>query len=303
MLSRDLALSFRFSALLLPVICFVPLRRKALQALQRVPSSIAFEEIVLPLFAIALSLACAVASASQALWAYFAATCLVLLAASVWLWRAFPHEARGVKPAYETREWMAVALPIMIGNVAQVVINRAGLLILGAMADMESVGFFSAATRRANLNVFVLGAVNTIAAPMLAAAFHGGRPEQFRLLMRKAMLWSVLGSLPLFVFMMIWPGWLLHFFGPRFTGAAALLRILALGQFIHAATGPVGFGLIMSDREVSFAASTTVVAGLTIVASVVLIPLYGAVGAAAVGAGGVALMSGWQYLLSRRIGR
>ena len=53
----DKALSLRFSALLLPILSFVALRRKALQALHCIKSSIAFEEILLPLLVIILSLA------------------------------------------------------------------------------------------------------------------------------------------------------------------------------------------------------------------------------------------------------
>ena len=54
--SYDLKLRFRFSALLLPILCFVALRRRGVQALGRIKANISFEEILLPLTVIALML-------------------------------------------------------------------------------------------------------------------------------------------------------------------------------------------------------------------------------------------------------
>ena len=95
------------------------------------------------------------------------------------------------------------------------------------------------------LRVFVLGAVNQLAAPMMARAFHGGREAEVGGILRRAMLWSALGSLPLFLVMFFFPEALLGLlFGQSFEGSADLLRVLALGQFVNASTGPVGFALL-----------------------------------------------------------
>lgn len=299
--SPDVVLSLRFCALLLPIVSFVPLRRKALQALQRIPASITFEEILLPILVIILCILLVAEGARQVLWIYFASSSAVLLIASLWLWQAFPADARTVKPEFQTGKWMAVALPLMLGNLSQVLINRAGIILLGAMSDMEAVGLLNAANRLATLNAFVLAAVNTIAAPMLGAAYHGHQFGQFRLLMRKAMIWSVMGSMPLLFLMLIWPEALLRFFGPEFLSASVLLRILAVGQFVNAATGPVGFGLIMAGREAQFGLSTFTLALINILGNFLVIPHYGLTGAAIVSSGSVALLNCWQFLLFRRL--
>ena len=52
----DMTTSLRFASLLLPILSFVGLRRKALQGLQCIKASITFEEILLPVLVIACCL-------------------------------------------------------------------------------------------------------------------------------------------------------------------------------------------------------------------------------------------------------
>jgi O-antigen/teichoic acid export membrane protein len=297
-LAGEVRTSLQYAALLLPVLSFVGLRRKALQAIQKVMASIAFEEILLPLLVLLICVTCTVRTAPQALWSHWSAAVAVFAAASWWLWRHLGEEARRAQPEYETTHWMRVALPMMFGGITQIILNRADVLILGAMVDMKAVGIYSAAQRLAGLNTFVLGAINTMAAPMFAAAYHGNRHEQFRLVMAKAMVWSTVGSLPLFLFMLLWPQALLRFFGAEFSAGAHLLQILALGQMVNAVTGPVGFNLLMSGKERQFAYTLAVVATVNVLANVVIIPRFGTLGAAWVAAISVGLLNAWQLFLT-----
>lgn len=289
--SPDLATSLRFAALLLPLLAFVGLRRKALQGLQRVKASIAVEEIFLPLVVIAGMYLFAITSSSGALLLYAGAAFLAFLVGSVWLWRSLPAQSRAAKPEFRTRPWMAVAIPMIFGGLGQIILNRTDVIMLGAMTDMESVGLYGAATRLATLNTFVLGAVNTIAAPMIAAAFYGSRYQQVREIMVKAMLWSTIGALPLFAVMLFQPQLLLSLFGTGFIQAGALLQILAVGQFVNAATGPVGFALQVTGRERMFALAIGTAATANVVGNLLAIPAFGAIGAAYVTAASIMLLN------------
>jgi O-antigen/teichoic acid export membrane protein len=186
----------------------------------------------------------------------------------------------------------------VFGGLSQVIMNRTDVVMLGAMVDMSSVGLYSAANRIATLNTFVLGAVSTIAVPMMAAAFHAGRHRQNRTILRYTMLLSTLGALPLFAIMVLRPQFLLGVFGPEFTHGGSLLQVLAFGQFVNAATGPVGFALLMTGRERVFAWTMGAAAAGNVVGNLIAIPIWGAVGAAAVTAVSVVLLNGCQLLLT-----
>lgn len=298
---EKLLLSLRYAALLLLFLAFVGLRRKALQGLGRVRGSLVPEEILLPVLVISGVYFLGVSTAGGTLLVYSGAALAAFALGGLWLWRAMPEGAKAAKPEYEGRAWMAVALPMMFGGVSQIAMNRADVLILGALAGVEAVGLYGAAARIASVNVFVLGAVNQLAAPMMARAFHGGRPAQVGAILRRAMLWSAVGALPLFLPMVLFPEALIRLaFGPGFAEGADLLRVLAFGQFVNAATGPVGFALLMTGRERTYAWVTGAAGTATVLGCLLAIPAFGAMGAAVVTTLAVAslnvslLLLGWR---------
>ena len=297
---EDASAGLLYAALLLPLVSFVGLRRKALQAVGRVRASILFEEVLLPVIAIAVVLLVGFADVSGIVLAYFASALVVFALSNWWLRRNLPGGARSARPEFEYRAWMIVALPMAFGGLSQMIMNRADVLVLGTLASDEAVGLYGAAARIAILNTFALSAVNTVVAPMISTAFHAGRKRQAQSLQHRAMLFGAMGALPPAAVMFFFPEALLGAFGPGFVDAAPVLRILAVGQLVNAATGPVGFALLMTGRERAFAATLAAAAACTVAGLLVAIPAYGAVGAAVVTATGVAALNLWQYGLSTR---
>lgn len=298
-----LSKSLYFTAALLPIMAYIGLRRKAFQGLRRVKISIFLEDVTLPLLVTTAAYAFSISTARQAFWVYCFASLIVLIVSAVWLIYSLPYQVRSVKPRFETRTWILITLPMVLGNIGQIVINRSDVLILGLMQNMESVGIYSAANRIAMLTIFVLGGINTIAAPMLASAYHSHSQEQFGKIVRMTMVWSGLGALPLFVIMMVMPERILSLFGAEFKNGATLLRILATGQFVNAITGPVGFTLLMTGRERQYALSITVVTVCAVLAKFLVIPVAGMTGLAVVSATSVALLNLWLLGVGMRIAK
>lgn len=287
----ELSTSLSFTALLLPFLAFVALRRKALQGLQRFKSSIAVEEVFVPLLVIVALYLFAITEASGALFVYIGAASLAFVLGSALLWCSLPTQRRTTEPKFKTRAWITVAFPMIFGGLSQIALNRTDMLMLGILVDMETVGAFGAATRIATTSTFVLFAVNTVMTPVITAAFYGNRRNQVKELLRKAMFWSTLGSLPLCVMMIFAPEFLLSFFGPSFADAESLLRILAIGQFINAITGPVGITLQMTGYQQTFALVATIVAAGNVLGNFLAIPNFGALGAAYVTATSTAVLN------------
>ena len=89
-------------------------------------------------------------------------------------------------------------------------------------------------------------------------------------------------------------------FGDEFVSGSLPLIILAIGQFINAATGPVNNVLIMTGRQ---KLNRNIMVGATIVAVIldlILIPRFGAVGAACVNTGGVLIMNIIPFFLIKK---
>lgn len=276
----DIAEGLAWAAVLLPFTAYVAVRRKAFQGFELFKSSIFPEDVGQPLLVLIGAMLFSVALAREALVVYLGASVVVAVSSIIWLVRCMPKQARRAKAEYRTREWMSIALPTLLGLSAQSLMNRSDVMLLGMLSSMESVGLYGAASRLASLNTFVLGAISTVIAPMLARAYHGGDVARFRLLVRRSMEWSAAGAMPMFIAMTFWPGPLLRLFGEEFARGATVLRILAGGQMINAATGPVGFALLMTGRERVFASVMGCGSILLVVTQIFVIPLWGAIGAA-----------------------
>ncbi|WP_261903472.1 flippase [Vibrio fortis] len=156
----------------------------------------------------------------------------------------------------------------------------AGQLTLGAWSSAEDVALFSVAQRTAMLTAFILIAVNAIAAPKFAEAYKQGDLNQVRSVAKMSGRLMTICALPIVGFMMFFAPWLMSFFGEEFIQGADVLRILALGQFINVITGSVGYLLQMTGYEKIFRNNVITSSLITIVGSVVFIPVFGLVAAA-----------------------
>lgn len=292
--------SLRFAALLFPFYAFVRLRSGAFKGFLKVRASLILEQIILPILVITTVLLFSVKTVKTASVIYLSCTLLVFLMGSMWLLRTIPKESHLVQAAFDTKNWIMISIPLVFGSLSLMVMSRVDVLVLGIVVGPEGTGLYSAAARMATMSAFVLGAANTIAAPMIAAAFHGGHTDQFKMIVRKVTLWSTMGAMPLFLIMMLWPQFLLGLFGQEYVAGATVLRILAIGQFVNAATGPVGFTLQMTGRERSYASITLVLMVVTVVGDLLVIPIYGDVGAATVTASGETLKNLLMYWQVRK---
>jgi O-antigen/teichoic acid export membrane protein len=89
----------------------------------------------------------------------------------------------------------------------------------------------------------------------------------------------LLAAVPALALMLLFPEWLMSFFGEEFRVASTALVILALGQFVNIATGSVGYLLSMTglERKVRNNAFLSALIGVTL--GFLLIPSYGLLGA------------------------
>ena len=166
-----------------------------------------------------------------------------------------------------------------------------GQFLLGAWNNAEDVALFSTAQRTAMLTSFVLLAVNAIAAPKFAEANKRNDLNQLRQVAKTSGRLMTLFALPIVVFMFVFAPWLMGLFGNEFIQGENILRILALGQFVNVATGSVGYLLQMTGYEKTLRNSVFVSSVIIIVGSVIFIPLYGVLGAAAVTAFAISIQN------------
>ena len=171
-------------------------------------------------------------------------------------------------------------LPLWLVMFVGQLIQWSGNIFLGIWSTPSEVALFTAAQRTAMLMIFVLTAINTVVAPKFAHLHKSQNHEQLAsVAYYSARLLSVV-SLPILIIMFVFPKEILSLFGEEFDNAAIYLQILALGQFVNAITGSVGYLLSMSGNEKDLRNSSIVSGLIVITLSLILVPLYGGLGAA-----------------------
>lgn len=215
---------------------------------------------------------------------YLASTLLVCLG-SLLAWRRTTPPAQATPTApIRYRDLLATALPMYGSAIADVVMTFVDVLILGLFVTAGEVGVYTAAARTALLTRFLLLANSAVAAPRFAALHATGDKEAVARLAVRSTLLTTVSSVPLLLLFLVFPGPILSLFGPQFEAGALVLIVLTLGQFVNAATGPVGYLLNMSGFHRIEGRMAVVGAVMTAGLCFALIPPWGIVGAAAANA-------------------
>jgi len=204
-----------------------------------------------------------------------------LLFGAALLRRLSPPELREAESQYKPGEWLKIALPIFIADVLGVVLVNSDTIILGWLRSPEEVGLYQVAFRLSGLMLVLLGASNWVLAPWFAR-FHAtsekGRLQ--RVVTRTTRAIFAVTVMLYLVVVLSGEALLGMFFGETFVESYPVLLILGAGQLVNVASGPVVNLLAMTggQRELAWSVAATVV--LNIILCMLLIPVYGLIGAA-----------------------
>lgn len=218
----------------------------ALQGLRRVSASIFILNIAVNLLLIASLFCISEVSAARLAGVYTLSSLLVGLIGFSLIYYFRP---RVKQSKISWRDLFASCGPLWIVVIMSQMVQWSGQFMAGTYVSSEALAQLAVAQRTAMLSSFVLIAVNLVVAPRFANLYRNSDMLGLERLAIKSVKLISLFALPVIGGMLIIPSFLMGLFGSEFIEGAALLRILAIGQFINAMTGSVGFLLMMSGHE------------------------------------------------------
>ncbi|AKH67841.1 membrane protein involved in the export of O-antigen and teichoic acid [Spongiibacter sp. IMCC21906] len=249
----------------------------ALQGLRRVSASIFVLNIAINLLLILSLYLVGYSSAAQLAGVYaFASIAVGAIGFSLFYWFR-PREGRST---ISWRELFASCGPLWVVVIMSQMVQWSGQFMAGAYVSSEALAQLAVAQRTAMLSSFILIAVNLVVAPRFAKLYRNNDMAQLESLAIKSVKLIGLFALPVIGVMLVFPSFLMSLFGAEFTEGAALLQILAIGQFINAMTGSVGFLLMMSGHERDMRNVTLISGTLALLFTWFLTAQFGIVGAA-----------------------
>lgn len=182
---------------------------------------------------------------------------------------------------YQIREWLGFALPNFLTSILDTVLESIDTILLATLViSIVAVGQYAAAIKISSFIAVPLQTFNVMFAPTIAELYSKGEKQKLDIMFKVVTSWSISFSLPIFLIAVLFAKPLLGISGPTFVGAWPLLIALAVGNFVNAGTGSVGYMLSMTGHQKLSFINSMVAVIVNVVLGVILTPMYGAMGTA-----------------------
>lgn len=219
-------------------------------------------------------------SATTAMQAALVATFITSLLQLISVRRQVRAKIKPDRLQFEYRVWMRYSLPIFVTDGIGFLLTNADVIIVGMYLPPDQVAIYFAAAKVIVLMQFIFFAVKAAAGPRFAALFGKGDTAALENAAQQTARWSFWPSLTFGLMLLALGPWLLLLFGEGFSSGYILMVILFLGFLVKSAIGPAETLLNMAGKQVNCMILYTVTFISNISFNVVLIPLYGLIGAA-----------------------
>lgn len=177
-----------------------------------------------------------------------------------------------------------MATPILIVALSNIIISNADVLFLGWLRDTREVGLYSVAAKIALLTSFFLQVTNSAVSPKVALLYEENRIIELEKMVQKVtkVLFTLGGTT--FLAFILFGRILLSWWGEEFTEAYWVLVILGFGQFINLSTGAIGQIMVMTGYQKEMGKFSIYSLIISVILNMLLIYLYGIIGAASAAA-------------------
>lgn len=196
------------------------------------------------------------------------------------------------------------SLYLLLTSMSLLLVNDIHLWLLSYLESESEVAKYGSALRLVNLLIFPLFVINQLIPSSVADLYVRNKKDKLQLLMYAGVIAAGIPSITALIISLVYGDILLEVvFGEQFMAAASCLSVMVLGHVMNAWSGSPGILLMMAghERQILIFSLSSALFGIT--ASVLLIPDYGAVGAAAGTAVTVVIhnMSMWLYARIRLV--
>jgi len=182
--------------------------------------------------------------------------------------------------AYDFKLWIGTALPILMAEGFYLLLAHTDVLMLQQFRPPNEVAVYYAAAKTLAFVSFINFSIAATTAHRVSAYRAAGDHLGLNAFLAQAIRWTFWPSLVVTLLLLAFGRPLLSLFGPNFGDGYHLMFILAVGLVARAAIGPMERFLNMLGQQRACALVYASAFGINILLCFLLIPHFGAMGAA-----------------------
>ncbi|MCA0252728.1 MAG: polysaccharide biosynthesis C-terminal domain-containing protein [Actinobacteria bacterium] len=277
----------RVLAIALPFGAIANWALSATRAMSNIRQTVLIEKAFRSLLQVALVALCVVTAVGivELTWAWVLPTILSAPLAVIGLRslsrRVLPPAEPGEQAPGAVREFWGFTWPRSIAQVSQMVIQRADIIIIGALISPAAAAIYTAATRFVPLGQLGVQAVQQVIQPRFTQLLATGHLQALGVVFKTTTAWNVAMAWPIYFVIGGLPGLYLTMFGDGFDAdGVAVVVVMMLAMLVGVGSGPVDTLLLMSGKSSLSLINSLVALALNLVLNFTLIPVIGILGAA-----------------------
>lgn len=202
-----------------------------------------------------------------------------------------------------SKQLLKTSLPMMYSGLLLFLLSLTDIFMIEAIKTSTDVGIYSAAFKVASLGFIFITAINVVIAPKIADLFHKNEIKELHITMVKSTRLITMLTLPLVLFLIVFRGEIMSFFGQEFVYGQKTLVYILLGILYSAMCGTADQVLNMTNNQKVLRNIVIFSFFLNVVLNYLLIPTYSINGAAIASlATNIVLNSLCVFYIKRRLG-
>lgn len=178
------------------------------------------------------------------------------------------------------REFWRFTAPRSLATMAQIVIQRLDIVLVGIMRGPAEAAIYTAATRFLIVGQLGNAAISLAAQPRFTELFAVGASREANRIYQVTTGWLITVTWPIYLLAIVYGSQILTVFGHSYRAGTPVMIILAASMLVATASGQVDMVLTTTGRSSWSLANGATALAVNVSLDLILIPRYGITGAA-----------------------
>lgn len=276
--------SYAVASLLIPTIAMNQICVASLRSLHKPMLAEGVDKLVRPsvlLVIVAMALYFGIDSRhTEAIGFQVFAALMALVIGKAFLVTALPKRNSQPPDMKDIPVWIRAGVPFVYVHLIYAIMGSIGKVMLGNLASMDAVGIYSVAHQISMVATFGFVAIGSISLPFLSRLFAAGDMERLQAALSLSARATAVVTFLSISLIIIFSPFILSVFGPDFAGSRPVLYILLVGSGVNCLCGMVNAMMNFSGNSRYIVYILTGVLGANVLLNLLLIPMFGVIGAA-----------------------